>query len=194
MYLIQNIKSIFNKSNTIERGDIMRVGLPVAGFALLTAIAALIRIPLPFTPVPITMQTFVVLLSGVILGGRKGTISQIIYVSAGIAGLPIFAGMTSGIALLAGSTGGFLAGFIVAPKVVGLVLGESKKRGRLILALIAGTVTIFLLGNAWLLILMNGDVAKTLSLGFIPFLPGAVIKVGLVIAVVEAMRFRNKNK
>jgi len=192
--LIQNIKSIFNKSNTIERGDIMRVGLPVAGFALLTAIAALIRIPLPFTPVPITMQTFVVLLSGVILGGRKGTISQIIYVSAGIAGLPIFAGMTSGIALLAGSTGGFLAGFIVAPKVVGLVLGESKKRGRLILALIAGTVTIFLLGNAWLLILMNGDVAKTLSLGFIPFLPGAVIKVGLVIAVVEAMRFRNKNK
>ena len=192
--MIQNIKSIFNKSNTIERGDILRVGLPVAGFALLTAIAALIRIPLPFTPVPITMQTFVVLLSGVILGGRKGTISQIIYVSAGIAGLPIFAGMTSGIALLAGSTGGFLVGFIVAPKVIGLVLGESKERGRLILALIAGTVTIFLLGNAWLLILMNGDVAKTLSLGFIPFLPGAVIKVGLVIAVVEAMRFRNKNK
>ena len=192
--MIQNIKSIFNKSNTIERGDILRVGLPVAGFALLTAIAALIRIPLPFTPVPITMQTFVVLLSGVILGGRKGTISQIIYVSAGIAGLPIFAGMTSGIALLAGSTGGFLVGFIVAPKVIGLVLGESKERGRLILALIAGTVTIFLLGNAWLLILMNGDVAKPLSLGFIPFLPGAVIKVGLVIAVVEAMRFRNKNK
>lgn len=190
----QNIKSIFNKSNTIERGDILRVGLPVAGFALLTAIAALIRIPLPFTPVPITMQTFVVLLSGVILGGRKGSMSQIIYVTAGVAGLPIFAGMTSGIALLAGSTGGFLAGFIVAPKVVGLVLGESKERGRLILALIAGTTTIFLLGNAWLLVLMNGDVAKTLSLGLIPFLPGAVIKAGLVIAVVEAMRLRKKNK
>jgi len=192
--LNQNIKSIFNKSNTIERGDILRVGLPVAGFALLTAIAALIRIPLPFTPVPITMQTFVVLLSGVILGGRKGSMSQIIYVTAGVAGLPIFAGMTSGIALLAGSTGGFLAGFIVAPKVVGLVLGESKERGRLILALIAGTATIFLLGNAWLLVLMNGDVAKTLSLGLIPFLPGAVIKAGLVIAVVEAMRLRKKNK
>ena len=190
----QNIKSIFTKSKTIERSDILRVGLPVAGFAFLTAIAALIRIPLPFTPVPITMQTFIVLLSGVILGGRKGSMSQFIYVSAGVAGLPIFAGMTSGITLLAGSTGGFLAGFIVAPKVIGLVLGESEERGRLIIALIAGTATIFLLGNAWLLILMNGAVAETLSLGFIPFLPGAVLKVGLVIAVVEAMRFRNKNK
>ena len=193
MYLNQNIRSILTKAKTIEQGDILRVGLPVAGFALLTAIAALIRIPLPFTPVPITMQTFVVLLSGVMLGGGKGSMSQIIYVSAGVIGLPIFAGMTSGIALLSGATGGFLAGFIVAPKVVGLILGESKERGRLIIALVAGTIIIFLSGNLWLWIIMNGSIAKTLSLGFIPFLPGAVIKIGLVIAVVEALRFRNKN-
>jgi len=191
--LNQNIRSIFTKVRTIEQGDILRIGLPVAGFAFLTAIAALIRIPLPFTPVPITMQTFVVLLSGVMLGGGKGSISQIIYVSAGVIGLPIFAGMTSGIALLSGATGGFLAGFIVAPKVVGVIIGESKERSRLIFALIAGTVTIFLLGNLWLWIIMKGSVAQTLSLGFIPFLPGAVIKIGLVIAVVEAMRFRKKN-
>lgn len=190
----QNIRSIFTKAKTIEQGDILRIGLPVAGFALLTAIGALIRIPLPFTPVPITMQTFFVLLSGVILGGRKGSLSQIVYVSAGVVGLPVFAGMTSGIALLSGATGGFLAGFIVAPKVVGLILGESAERRRLILALIAGTSAIFLLGNIWLLILMNGDILKTLSFGLIPFLPGALIKIGLVVAVVEAMRHRKKNK
>jgi len=192
--LNQNIRSIFTKAKTIEQGDILRIGLYVAGFALLTAIGALIRIPLPFTPVPITMQTFFVLLSGVILGGRKGSLSQIVYVSAGVVGLPVFAGMTSGIALLSGATGGFLAGFIVAPKVVGLILGESAERRRLILALIAGTAAIFLLGNIWLLILMNGDILKTLSLGLIPFLPGALIKIGLVVAVVEAMRHRKKNK
>ena len=166
----------------------------VGGFALLTALGALIRIPLPFTPVPITLQTFFVLLAGATLGIKRGTLSQMVYVLAGAAGIPIFAGMSSGLALLAGQTGGFLAGFLLAPSVVSYFIAGSSSRFRLIGALLAGTALIFLFGNLWLWILTGGTLMNTLTLGLVPFIPGAIIKIGLVIAVVEAFRYNRKDK
>ncbi len=191
--MYQNIISAITKALPYGESKAVRTMFLVGSFALLTALGALIRIPLPFTPVPITLQTFFVLLAGVMLGSKRGTLSQMVYVSAGAAGLPIFAGLSSGITLLAGPTGGFLAGFILAPSVISYLIGDSSSRLRLISALLAGTSVIFLLGNLWLWKITDGTLMNTLMLGFVPFIPGAVIKIGLVIAVVEALKHNRKD-
>ena len=95
----------------------------VIGFALLTALAAQIVIPLPFTPVPITGQTFVVLLAGAGLGATAGAASQGLYVLLGAVGLPFYAGGASGWTVARGATGGYLIGFIVAAWIVGALAG-----------------------------------------------------------------------
>ncbi|MBS3114084.1 biotin transporter BioY [Candidatus Woesearchaeota archaeon] len=95
-------------------------------FAALTAAVAWFKIPLPFTPVPITLQTLVVLLSGAMLGAYYGSLSMIIYLILGAIGLPVFAGGASGIGVLFGPTGGYLFSYPVAAFVIGKML-ENKK-------------------------------------------------------------------
>ena len=187
-------KNVATQLKTYEETGVLRSAFLVGLFALLTALGALIRIPLPFTPVPITLQTFFVLLSGVMLGTTRGTLSQVAYVTAGAAGLPIFAGMTFGFAMLFGPTGGYLVGFVLAPAVVNYVLSGSSSRWRLVLSAAAGTLVIFLVGNLWLWNLTGGGITDTLLLGFVPFIPGALIKIGLLVAVVEAIRIGRKNR
>jgi len=192
--MYQIMKSAIVRAVPYVESRAARTVFLVGGFALLTALGALIRIPLPFTPVPITLQTFFVLLAGATLGIKRGTLSQMVYVFAGATGIPIFAGMSSGIALLAGPTGGFLAGFLVAPAVVGYLVGDSSSRSRLMGALLAGTTLIFLFGNLWLWKVTGGTLMNTLSLGFLPFIPGAIIKIGLVIAIIEAFKYKRKDR
>ena len=192
--MYQFMKSTLNNVLPYQESKVIRTMFLVGGFALLTALGALIRIPLPFTPVPITLQTFFVLLAGATLGIKRGTLSQMVYVFAGATGIPIFAGMSSGIALLVGPTGGFLAGFLVAPAVVGYLIGDSSSRSRLMGALLAGTTLIFLFGNLWLWKVTGGTLMNTLSLGFLPFIPGAIIKIGLVIAIIEAFKYKRKDR
>ena len=187
-------KNVVTQLKTYEETGVLRSAFLVGLFALLTALGALIRIPLPFTPVPITLQTFFVLLSGVILGTTRGTLSQVAYVTAGAAGLPIFAGMTFGFAMLFGPTGGYLVGFVLAPAVVNYVLSGSSSRWRLVLSAAAGTLVIFLVGNLWLWNLTGGGITDTLLLGLVPFIPGALIKIGLLVAVVEAIRIGRKTR
>jgi len=188
------MKSALSKVLPYQESEAVRTIVLVGGFALLTALGALIRIPLPFTPSPIPLQTFFVLLAGAMLGSKRGTLSQMAYVFAGAAGIPIFAGMSSGLALLSGPTGGFLAGFLLAPSVVSYFIGGSSSRFRLIGALLAGTALIFLFGNLWLWKLTGGTLMNTLTLGLVPFIPGAIVKIGLVIAVVEAFKYNRKDK
>ena len=188
------MKSVIVRALPYVENKALRTVFLIGGFALLTALGALIRIPLPFTPVPITLQTFFVLLAGVMLGSKRGALSQMVYIVAGASGMPIFAGLSSGIALLAGPTGGFLAGFLLAPAVVGYLIGDSSSRFRLMSALLAGTLVLFLLGNLWLWKVTGGTLMSTLTLGFLPFIPGAIIKIGLVISVVEAFRYNRKNR
>ena len=192
--MYQNMKSAIVRALPYVESKAVRTMFLVGGFALLTALGALIRIPLPFTPVPITLQTFFVLLAGAMIGSKRGTLSQAVYVAAGAAGMPIFAGMSSGIALLAGPTGGFLLGFLLAPAVVGFLIGDSSSRFRLVSALLVGTVVIFLPGNLWLWNVTGGSLMNTLTLGFFPFIPGAIIKIGLVISVVEAFKYNRKSR
>lgn len=158
----------------------------VVTFALLTAAAAQISIPLGFTPVPITGQTFAVLLSGGVLGASRGALSQLLYVGLGAIGLPFYADGASGItadgALIA--TFGYLFGFVIAAWVVGLMAERQQDRSVIsaIPAFLAGTAIIYLFGSlflAWSLgIPFAADLSEpsALAFGIAPFIIGDFIK------------------
>jgi biotin transport system substrate-specific component len=163
--------------------------LLIAGFALATAAGALVRIPLPFTPVPVTLQTLMVLLAGAMLGSGRGAASQLLYLSGGLAGLPFFAGSAAGLAVLAGPTGGYIAGFVVAALVAGRLAPRTRSW--------IGTAGVFTLATAVILALgalhlalfyTGGRVGAALTLGAVPFLPGAAIKIGVATAMYRAWR------
>ena len=164
--------------------------------AALTGIAAQIRIPLPFTPVPVTGQTFAVLLSAILLGKNWGGISQFIYVGLGAAGLPWFSGFLSGPAILLGPTGGYLIGFILAGFFLGHMLESFKLRSywQLVLAmLVTNQIFIFGIGLAQLSVylhLIKGQspaFTELLALGYFPFVIGDLIKVSLAAGVAKML-------
>ncbi len=155
----------------------------IVGFALLTAAAAQVRIPLPFTPVPITGQTFAVLLSGAALGATAGGASQLLYVAMGAAGLPFFAGGTSGWDVVTGATGGYLLGFVVAAVIVGFLAERRQDRTvwSAVPAFLAGSVIIYLIGVPVLYATVDSITTgeQAITAGFTPFIVGDLIKVGL---------------
>lgn len=153
----------------------------VIGFALLTAAASQVRVPLPFTPVPVTGQTFAVLLAGVTLGSRAGASSQALYVLLGLAGFPFFAGGNRGWEYATGATLGYLIGFVVAAAVVGYLAEQKKDRdvATALPAFLAGTAVIYLFGVSWLMVSLQTGFFDAASKGMIPFLVGDVLKVAL---------------
>lgn len=150
-------------------------------FSLLTAASARIAFPLPFTPVPVTGQTFGVLLTGALLGGWRGFGAMLLYLAEGLAGLPVFApGKATGLAALAGPTGGYLIAFPLAALVVGLLAerGWDRTPGRVLLAMAAGSAVIYLHGAVYLTRFVGGPVAAVVQ-GILPFLPGDALKAAL---------------
>jgi biotin transport system substrate-specific component len=151
--------------------------LLVAGFSLLIGLGAQVSFPLPFTPVPVTLQTFAVLMAGCALGSRRGALAVLAYLEEGFAGLPVFSAGTAGIAHLFGPTGGYLVGFVAAAFVVGLGVERGAARrwpGRLAV-LVAGSMTLYVPGVIWLGAFTGIDTAVTL--GFMPFVVGDALKV-----------------
>jgi biotin transport system substrate-specific component len=155
----------------------MRELLLVLAGALLLAALAQVEIVLPFTPVPITGQTFGVLLIGAALGSKRAAACMLAYIAAGASGLPFFAGGGSGLRILTGATAGYLAGFIIAAYVVGLLSERGLERSvrTSLIPFLAGTLIIYVCGVAWLSVLVGG-VEKAVQLGVLPFLPGDAIK------------------
>jgi biotin transport system substrate-specific component len=172
----------------------VRDAAAIVGFALLTALAAQIVIPLGFTPVPLTGQTFAVLLAGGVLGSRRGGLSMLLYVALGAIGLPFYAEGTGGWTAATGATAGYLVGFIVAAIVVGLMAehGQDRKLSTSIPAFLAGTTIIYTFGAGWLaydlgLPLTAGvGESSAISLGVAPFLVGDVLKALLAGAMLPA--------
>lgn len=151
----------------------------VVGFALLTAAAAQIRIPLPFTPVPITGQTFAVLLGGAVLGSRSGAASQLLYVAMGAIGLPFYAGGASGWEFASGATGGYLLGFVAAAWVVGKLAEQQQDRkiGTAIGAFLTGNLVIYAFGIVGLMAATSMNLTEAVTNGMAPFIIGDTIKV-----------------
>jgi biotin transport system substrate-specific component len=156
-------------------------------FAVLTAAGAAVAVPLPFSPVPVTLQTLFVVLSGAMLGPVWGPLSQVMYVGAGASGLPVFAGGTAGAWVLAGPTGGYLVGFVIASWVAGLLTRPGASWARLLVGLLAAHATIFLCGVSHLMLFAGRSATLAVQLGFFPFLPGLAIK---TLAAAGALRTR----
>lgn len=145
--------------------------------SLLIAALAQIEIPLPFTPVPITGQTFGVLLIGAALGPRRGIAALLLYLVEGALGLPFFAGGASGLGILTGATAGYLVGFVIAAYVVGLLAERGLERsiGTSLIPFLIGTIIIYACGVAWLAVVLGGF-GKAIAAGLLPFLIGDAIK------------------
>ncbi len=165
----------------------IRVSLAL-GFALLTWAGARITVPLPFTPVPGTLQTLSVLLAGALLGARTGAASQAAYVMMGLAGLPVFALPGSGPGYLLGPTGGYLVGFVAAAWVTGSVCRALRGLGApgAILGFLAGSAALYACGLSWLTVHLGGDAAAAARAGLIPFLPFDLAKIVLAVAIQTA--------
>lgn len=150
--------------------------LGVAFFALATGWSAAVRIQLPFTPVPITLQTLPVLISGAVMGQGLGGASMLIYVLLGCAGMPFFSGMRSGLSVVFGPTGGYIAGFIAAAWLAGRIAHRQRPSwGRIALGVGAGSVVIYLFGVLGLSA-VGLHPADVLSKGVLPFIPGDILK------------------
>lgn len=154
--------------------------------ALVVAALAQIRIPLPFTPVPLTGQTFAVLLVGAALGSKRGAASLALYIALGAIGLPFFAGGASGLAYLSGPTLGYLVGFVAAAYAVGRLAERGLERSvrTSLVPFVIGTLVIYIFGAGWLAILFG--VEKALTLGILPFLVGDAIKMVLATLALPA--------
>jgi biotin transport system substrate-specific component len=145
--------------------------------SLFVAILAQVKIPLPFTPVPLTGQTFAVLLVAAALGSKRGAASMTFYIALGAFGLPVFAGGASGITYLSGTTLGYLIGFVLAAYVVGMLAERGLERSvrTSIIPFFVGTVIIYACGVSWLTIVI-GSFSKALTAGLIPFMIGDAFK------------------
>jgi len=162
--------------------------LLAAGMACVTGIAAQIRIPLPFTPVPITGQVFAVLLSGVLLGKHCGALSQVLYVAVGAAGLPWFAGGSGGLPI--GPSGGYLIGFVPAAALVGWLTDRHIRLrgiGGQALLMMTAVCVIYLVGAIQFAIVMRTGFLATLMGAVVPFVPVDLAKAAAVAAITSAL-------
>jgi biotin transport system substrate-specific component len=155
---------------------------------ILISLAAQVSIPVPGSPVPITGQTFGVLLSAGALGFRRAIASTVLYLLIGIVGLPVFAHGTHGLEVITGATGGYLLGFVVAAAVVGRLaeLGWDRNLVGGIGAMLIGSALIYAIGLPWLGFVAHLDLETTLQKGLYPYIRGDLLKLALAAAAFPA--------
>ncbi len=161
----------------------------VVVFSLLTVISALFSFRIEtLGPVPITLQTLMVLLTGAALGSKRGGAAMLTYLAMGAVGLPVFAGGVGGFPFLFGVTAGYLWSFPVVAFVVGLLCERGLDRSYLTaaLAMIPGTLINYTMGVTWLTIFLHVSVAKGLALGLYPFIIGDLIKLAFAAALLPS--------
>ena len=174
----------------IEISSIAERILGMGLFVLLTALGAFVRVYLPFTPVPITLQTLFVLLAGAYLGSAWGAGAMGLYLLIGICGFPVFAGASHGLFYLLGPTGGYLIGFVVAAWITGRMIGSKSDPSwcRIFFTLTFAAMSIYVLGITQLMLWGKCNLTQGLIMGFFPFLPGAITKVILAAAILKGFK------
>lgn len=174
------IDAIWSRRDTGTANMLRLAVLAIAGSALMALSA---KIQVPMWPVPMTMQTFAVLVIAMSFGLRLGGATLLVYLAEGAVGLPVFAS-GGGLAYLSGPTGGYLVGFVAAAVLVGWLAEKGWDRNvvRTLIAMALGTFVIFSLGVTWLAIFL-GDADKAIASGLTPFLVGAAVKIALAAAV-----------
>lgn len=162
-------------------GSLLLAGL----LAAVTSVCSWINVPLFFTPVPVNLALIGPYLAGLLLGVKYGVLSQIIYIFMGAVGLPVFAGFTGGVAIIAGPTGGFLVGYILCAAMCGLRFPTERTLSRIIL-MIAGLACCYGCGLIWFMISTHSTLWGGLVACVLPFLPGDAVKIA--VATVLAKR------
>jgi biotin transport system substrate-specific component len=157
--------------------------LAATGFLALTA---RISLPLPFTPVPLSGQTLGVLLVGAVYGPRRGALAVVAYVAEGLAGAPVFAAGRSGLPVLLGPTGGYIAGFIPAAAVAGLLAAAGRPFWLRLAGAALASLVVYALGVPWLGVVAGLPLGAAAVAGALPFLPGDALKALLAAAVTPA--------
>lgn len=162
--------------------------IQVIGGSFLIALCSQIKIPLSFSPVPITLQTLAVMIVGCLLGKRNGAMSVLLYLTQGSAGLPVWAGGAVNSLALLGPTGGYLIGFVMQAYLAGWCMenGQSIRSGKLLFSLFFISLLQMALGTAWLGAYVGFE--NAVMMGFLPFLPGDFLK--CVAATACAAKFR----
>ena len=174
-----------------EEGNYLKKISLVALFAALTAAGTFIAIPVG--PVPIVLQNLFALLSGLVLGPFLGAASVGLFLLAGILNFPVFSGGTGGIARLAGPTGGFLFGYLLAAVIAGIILGRPRENvklplWRIIAAVAAGFFVIYIPGVIWLKMRMDLDWLRAIAAGFLPFVGGDGLKGIVAVFITPRLR------
>ena len=160
----------------------------VVGGAGLVALAAQVSIPLPFTPVPITGQTFAVLLVGASLGSLLGATSLLLYLAIGLVGAPVYADGASGWGVVSSATGGYLVGFVVSAALVGWLAERrwDRQLSSALGAMLCGNVLIYGCGLVWLAHVLHTNLNTTLEYGLYPFVIGDLLKLYLAAVLLPA--------
>ena len=157
----------------------------IAAFSVLMVFSA--QLAVPIKPIPFTLQTMIVLLSGAFLGARNGMYSQLLYLAMGTAGIPVFAGFSFGPAVLFGFTGGYLLAFPLAAFAVGYLIEKNDKLGNVILSMSLGVLIILFLGASYLSLFFEGNLSSALFSGAIIFSVWDVIKIGAAVSIYRAL-------
>jgi biotin transport system substrate-specific component len=160
-----------------------RRAFAVGAAALVVAASAQVTVPVPLSPVPMTLQPLAVLAVGGLLGAMPGASALLLYLALGLLGLPVFAGGSGGFLHVLGPTGGYLLAFPAAAAVAGRFAGEHPALGRVLLGC-ALAMAVIHAGGAAQLALLGGNPAAALRLGFVPFLTGDLLKIGIAAAVI----------
>ena len=168
---------------TVDRRVAWRRALAVAAAALVVAASAQVSVPVPLSPVPMTLQPLAVLAVGGVLGAAGGGAALVLYLALGLLGLPVFFAGGAGIGHVLGPTGGYLLAFPAAAAVAGRFAGTSPTLGRVLLGCALAMVVIHA-GGAAQLALLGGDPGFALRVGFVPFLTGDLLKIGIAAAVI----------
>lgn len=159
--------------------------LSVMGCCLMISLLAQVRIPLPGTLVPMTLQSLAVLLTGFALSPLCALMAMVLYIACGAAGLGVFSPGSLG---FVGPTGGYILGFVAGSWLISTIKGNRAGVMRLFLAGAAGTITIFTIGFFWLIPWCGGDMITAFSLGVLPFIPKALIQLILAVMTVVSIR------
>ena len=167
-----------------------RKTVQMAEIALMSAVLCVISpftIPVPASPVPLSLALFAVYLAAVLLGVKKGALSVLVYLLLGMVGLPVFSGFSGGIGVLLGPTGGYIIGYVLCALVIGLL---AERGVHTVFAMTAGTLVCYCFGTTWFLIIMKGTytLLQALLICVVPYLILDMIKIAAAAAVVLPMK------
>jgi biotin transport system substrate-specific component len=165
-----------------------------AMFASITAILAQISIPLPFSTVPLTMQVFAVTISGVILGAKRGFVSQLIYILLGSIGMPVFAQMSGGLGIVLGYTGGFIMAFPIMTLLIGYISEKTDKIYYVMISMILALIINYTIGTLWYSFVAGVGFVEGFMVCVAPFIISDIIKLGLATSIGINIKRRMKKE